>query len=100
MLPGLCPIFLGGVYPSANRTSSPDRRAIKPSLFINPACVCLQIDQTSAVLASAVPLEAAENKTVNGDSYVGNVNSNGGQAKFDRSNGKANDENGVGFSTR
>ena len=35
-----------------------------------------------------------------GRSCIGNVYSNGGQANFDRSNGDANDENGVGLSTR
>ena len=42
--------------------------------------------------------ETTENKTVDGDSYVGNVNSYDGQAKLDRSNGNANDGNGVGLS--
>lgn len=37
---------------------------------------------------------------MDGDSYVGNVNSNGGQAKFNRSNGDANDRIGVGLVTR
>ena len=37
-------------------------------------------------------------RTVDGDSYVGNVNVNAGQANLDRSNGNANDDNGVGLS--
>ena len=37
---------------------------------------------------------------MDGDSVVGNVNSNDGQAKFDRDNGKPNDGIGVGLVTR
>lgn len=37
---------------------------------------------------------------VDGDSIVGNVNSNEGQLKFDRSNGKANSNEGLGVVTR
>ena len=37
---------------------------------------------------------------MDGDSYVGNVNVNAGQANFNRSNGNANDRIGVGVSTR
>lgn len=37
---------------------------------------------------------------MDGDSYVGNVNSNDGQLNLNRSNGNANPNYGVGVSTR
>jgi hypothetical protein len=37
---------------------------------------------------------------VDGDSFVGNVNSNDGQLKLDRSNGNANSNDGLGLSAR
>ncbi len=37
---------------------------------------------------------------MDGNSIVGNVNSNNGQLKFDRSNGNANSDNGFGLSVR
>jgi hypothetical protein len=37
---------------------------------------------------------------VDGDSLVGNVNSNDGQLKLDRSNGNANPNDGLGLSVR
>ena len=39
-------------------------------------------------------------QTVDGDSIVGNVNSNGDQLKLDRSNGNANPDEGVGLWVR
>ena len=44
--------------------------------------------------------EAMGNKSVDGVSCVGDVYSNDGQANLDRSNGNANDDNGVGLSVR
>lgn len=45
-------------------------------------------------------MEVSENKTVDGNSVVGNVNSNEGQLKFSNSNGNGNDNDGVGLSVR
>lgn len=64
----------------------------------NPTCVCRKLTGCAALFANRPAEETAENKTVDGDSYVGDVNSNDGQANLDRSNGKANDDNGVGLS--
>ena len=44
--------------------------------------------------------EAPENKTVEGDSVVGNVNSNEDQFKLDNSNGNANPNDGAVVSVR
>jgi hypothetical protein len=52
------------------------------------------------MLASIVNQEASENKTADGNSIVGNVNSNDGQFRLDRSNGNANPNDGVGLSVR
>ena len=66
--------------------------------FIHPTCVCCILAESVAVSADRAAAETTENKTVDGDSYVGNVNSYDGQAKLDRSNGNANDDDGVGLS--
>ena len=42
----------------------------------------------------------AKEQTVDGNSIVGNVNSNGDQFNLNRSNGNANSNNGVGLSVR
>ena len=60
----------------------------------------MQNDPLGTVLASMVVTWCSREQTVDGDSYVGNVNSNDGQANFDRSNGNANDRNGFGLVTR
>jgi hypothetical protein len=44
--------------------------------------------------------EASEIETVDGNSIVGNVNSNGGEFRLDRGNGNANPNDGVGLSVR
>lgn len=63
--------------------------------------------RASDVLATDVPAACEQTgsggireQTVDGDSIVGNVNSNGDQLKLDRSNGNANGDNGVGLSVR
>ena len=60
----------------------------------------LQIGRKRCLFANEAADEAMGNKSVDGDSCVGDVYSNDGQANLDRSNGNANDENGVGLSTR
>lgn len=60
----------------------------------------MQTDQKFDVLASTDDLEASENKAVDGDSLVGNVNSNQGRLKFDHDNGNANGNEGLGVSVR
>ena len=52
------------------------------------------------LFANSLSLETSENKTVDGNSIVGNVNSNDGQLKLDRSNGNANPNDGVGLVAR
>ena len=52
------------------------------------------------MFARKLDSEVLENKTVDGNSVVGNVNSNEGQLKFSNSNGNGNGNDGVGFSVR
>jgi hypothetical protein len=55
---------------------------------------------TFQLFANRLNPEASENKTVDGNSIVGNVNSNDGQLKLDRSNGNSNPNDGLGLSVR
>ena len=60
----------------------------------------MQIGRKRCLFANEAADEAIGNRSVGGGSYVGDVYSNDGQANLDRSNGNANDDYGVGFSTR
>lgn len=60
----------------------------------------LQIGRKRCSFANEAADEAIGNRSVGGGSYVGDVYSNDGQANLDRSNGNANDDNGVGLSVR
>ena len=69
-------------------------------IIYQPHVRLLQIGKKRCSFANEVADEAVGNKSVDGDSHVGDVYSNDGQANLDRSNGNANDDNGVGLSVR
>ncbi len=64
-----------------------------------PMCVWYKFTNAVVVCEQHTSGSVRE-QTVDGDSYVGNVNSNGGQLRLNRSNGNANSNNGVGVSMR
>ena len=70
------------------------------TIIYQPHVRLLQIGRKRCLFANEAADEAMGNKSVDGDSCVGDVYSNDGQANLDRSNGNANDDNGVGLSVR